>query len=97
MRRKLWVASETCYCMSMFKERLQVLIDVKQRERLEREAAARGISVGALVRNAIDLAYPPSRVRRSSAAAAILAAESMEVAEVDDLRRELEEVRSRRG
>jgi hypothetical protein len=83
--------------MSMLKERLQILIDVEQRERLEREAAARGMSVGALVRNAIDLAYPPSRVRRSTAAAAILEADSMEVPEVDELLRDLEEVRSRRG
>lgn len=81
----------------MLKERLQVLIDVDQRERLEREAAERGTSVAALVRSAIDLAYPPSRVRRSSAAAAILAAPSMEVPEVGELIQELEEVRSRRG
>ena len=83
--------------MSMLKQRLQVLIDVDQRERLEREAVERGTSVAALVRDAIDLAYPPSRVRRSSAAAAILAAELMEVPEVGELIRELDEVRSRRG
>jgi hypothetical protein len=83
--------------MSMLRDHLQVLIDVDQRERLEREAAERGTSVAALVRNAIDLAYPPSHVRRSSAAAAILAAASMEVPEVDELIQELEEVRSRRG
>jgi hypothetical protein len=83
--------------MSMLKERLQVLINAAQRERLEREAAARGTSVGALVRHAIDLAYPPSRLRRSSAAAAILAAEPMEVPEVAELLREIDEVRSRRG
>jgi hypothetical protein len=83
--------------MSMHNECLQVQIDVDQRERLEREATERGTSVEALVRNAIDLAYPPSRVRCSSAAAAILAAEPMEVPEVGELIRELEEVRSRRG
>ena len=53
-------------------ERLQVLIDTVQRERLETTAAARGVSVAHLVRTAIDVVYPPDSDRRRAAAAAIL-------------------------
>lgn len=83
--------------MSMLKERLQVLIDTEQRERLDREAAARGISVATLVRNAIDLAYPPSHDRRAAAAASILDAEPMEVPPLPELLAELEQLRGRHG
>jgi hypothetical protein len=82
--------------MSMFSERLQVLIDVDQRARLEREAEARGTSVATLVREAIDLTFPPSHAGRHAAAAAILGAAPMEVPDVDDLVRELDDLRSRR-
>jgi len=83
--------------MSMYRERLQVLIETEQRRRLEREAAARGTSVATLVREAIDLRFPPIMPRRRDAADAILDAEPMEVPAVDDLRRELDELRGRRG
>jgi len=87
----------TCYSMSMFSERLQVLIGAEQRQRLEREAADRGTSVATLVREAIDLRFPPSLPRRREAADAILDAVPMEVPDVDDLRRELDDLRGRRG
>lgn len=83
--------------MSMFPERLQVLIGVEQRERLEREARARGTSVATLVREAIDLSFPPAHAGRASAAAAVLDAEPMDVPEVADLLDELDELRSRRS
>lgn len=38
----------------MLKERLQVLVNQNQRRRLQHEAARRGVSVGAVVRDAID-------------------------------------------
>ena len=82
--------------MSMFTARLQVLIGSDQRQRLEREAASAGTSVATLVRRAIDLAYPPSHHRRSTAAAEILDAEPMEVPDVDGLLAELDELRGRR-
>lgn len=40
--------------MSMLTERLQILVDREQRRRLEEEARRKGVSVGALVREAID-------------------------------------------
>lgn len=83
--------------MSMLKERLQVLIEREQRQRLEREAALRGTSVATLVREAIDLTFPPTLPRRRSAAAAILEAEPMPAPDLADLRHELDELRGRRG
>lgn len=78
-------------------ERLQILVDRTQRERLERAASARGVSVASLVRTAIDVVYPPEATSRSRAAAALLGAEPMEVPSVDELIGELEDLRGRRS
>ena len=86
-----------CYSMSMLNERLQVLIAREQRERLEREAAIRNTSVATLVREAIDLTFPPTLPRRRGAADAILDAEPMPAPDLVDLRHELDELRGRRG
>lgn len=83
--------------MSMLTDRLQVLIERAQRERLEIEAAQRGTSVATLVREAIDLTFPPSLPRRRSAAAAILDSEPMPAPDLDELHRELDALRGRRG
>lgn len=40
--------------MCMFDERLQILISAEQRRRWEAEARRRGISVAALIREAVD-------------------------------------------
>lgn len=40
--------------MLMLSERLQVLLSPEQKQRLEAEARSRGVSVGGLVREAID-------------------------------------------
>ena len=92
------MTAEICYSMSMLKERLQVLIGVEQRQRLEREAAARGTSVATLVREAIDLTFPPAHLRKAAAALTILGAESTDVpASADDLVAELHDLRGRRS
>ncbi|MDR0627586.1 MAG: hypothetical protein LBG11_10100 [Bifidobacteriaceae bacterium] len=78
-------------------ERLQVLIEVEQRQRLERVAAGRGVSLGVLVRDALDVVYPAGSDRRATAAAAILAAAPMAVPQPEELGQELEELRGRRG
>ena len=49
---------ETCYYMSMFDRRLQVLIDEGRWARLEDEASRRKVSVSTLVREGIDERYP---------------------------------------
>lgn len=83
--------------MSMLKERLQVLIGAEQRQRLEQEAAARGTSVATLVREAIDLTFPPAHRRRHDAATSILHAPAMEVPDVGDLLDEIDELHERRS
>ena len=83
--------------MSMLTDRLQVLIDRDQRERLERESRRRGTSVGRLVRDAIDLAFPAGSVSRRDAATRLLEAEPMAVPDVAELRQELDDLRGRRG
>ncbi|HYN31840.1 MAG TPA: hypothetical protein VES40_04385, partial [Ilumatobacteraceae bacterium] len=75
--------------MSVLDERHQVLITREQSERLEHEAARRGTSVATLVREAIDLTFPPTLPRRRNAAGAILDAEPMPAPDLDELRREL--------
>lgn len=81
--------------MHMKTERLQVLVDAAQRERLERRSAAQGVSVAALVRDAIDVVYPPESEFRSALAAEILGAEPMDVPDVVELRAELDTLRGR--
>lgn len=76
--------------------RLQILLDEDRHERLLRASRERRLSVGALVREAIDQALPGDEERRRRAGRAILTAEPMEVLDDPaDLRRELDEVRSR--
>ena len=41
----------------MFSERMQILLSPEQRRRLESEAKRRGMSVGSLVREAIDMRF----------------------------------------
>jgi hypothetical protein len=77
--------------------RLQVLIEQSQWDRLEAAASQRGVSVGSLVREAIDIAVPGGADGRSAAARTILAADPMAVPDADDLRGELDELRGRRG
>lgn len=84
--------------MSMLKERLQVLIDRDQRERLDQESRRSGASVGKLVREAIDLAYPSRAAERRAAVERLLAAEPMPVpATIEELRAEIDEMHERFG
>jgi len=62
------IKSETdVYAMRMLSERIQLLIDRDRRRRLEAEARRRRMSVGAVIREAIDArlagAAPEQRVR----------------------------------
>ncbi len=59
--------------MRIYEVRTQVLLTREQRERLERLAAERGVSVGALVREAIDRYLPPRRRSRKEAFEVIMA------------------------
>ena len=91
------VAACTCYCMHMLERRVQILLDADRYARLSREARRRKRSVGALVREAIDVAYPASASRRAAAGRAILGAARMEVPDLPGLKAELDELRGRRA
>ena len=82
--------------MSMLDRRLQVLIDEDRWHRLEREAARRQVPVAVLVREAIDERFPGDADERRAALQALLDAEPMAVPQPDQLRDELDEMRSRR-
>jgi len=81
--------------MCMLTRRLQVLLDDRRYRRLRAEARARHASVGALVREAIDRAFPVSLERKRAAAKAILGARPMALpADIRDLKAELDEFRA---
>lgn len=75
--------------MSRLDHRLQVLLDADRLRRLELRSKATGASVGALVRDAIDVAYPGVETDRERAGAALLAAEPMPVDDWPVLKEEL--------
>ncbi|MGH7920012.1 MAG: antitoxin [Candidatus Dormibacteraceae bacterium] len=80
----------------MLDRRLQVLVDEDRWSRLEREAGRRGVSVGTLVREAIDECFPGDQDKRRAALQAVLDAEPMDVPDPAPLREELEAIRGRR-
>ena len=81
----------------MYGHRLQILLDDERLDRLTAAARERGVSVAAVVREAIDRGLPSTDRRRSSAARRLLDAPDMSVPDVADLRSELEALRSRRA
>lgn len=77
--------------------RLQILLDEPRYRRLEAAARARKTSVATIVREAIDATLPADLERRREAARRILEAEPMPVpATVEELKRELDEIRGSR-
>lgn len=83
--------------MCMFSHRLQILLDEERYRLVGTVARQRKMSVAAVIREAIDRGLPAPQRRRSAAMRAILAAEPMRVPPPDELRRELDELRGRRG
>lgn len=81
----------------MLEKRLQVLLDERRYARLAAHAAERNVSIGAVVREAIDQVIPATSEERSAAARRILSADPMPVPDPAGLREELEAVRARRG
>jgi hypothetical protein len=65
--------------MSTLTRRVQILLDEQRHNRLEREAARKGTSVAALIREAIDRTYPSGPASRAEAAASLLSAPPMPV------------------
>ena len=83
--------------MCMLEKRLQVLLDERRYARLAAHAAEHNLSIGAVVREAIDRLIPATSEERSSAARRILAAEPMPAPAPDELREELDALRGRRA
>ncbi len=81
--------------MCMLARRVQVLLDDSRFLKVSREAERRGVSVAAVVRDAIDR-LPDESEQRRAAIAAVLAAAPMPVpADPVDLRRELDAAHDR--
>ena len=76
---------------------LEILLDDERHARLSAAARRRGVPVAVIVREAIDLALPGGADERAAAARRILAAEPMEAPSPQDLRDELEALRTRRA
>jgi hypothetical protein len=76
--------------MSTLGRRLQVLLDEERMRRLELRSRATGASVGALVREAIDVAFPGPTTDRERAGNALLDAAPMPVSDWEDLKRDAE-------
>jgi hypothetical protein len=83
--------------MSPLERRLQVLLDEDRHRRIVAVAAERGVSVAAVVREAIDRGLPSPDGRRRAAARRILDAPDMSVPEPSELRAELDALRGRHG
>ncbi len=83
-------------CM-LLEHRLQILLDDERHQRILAVARERGISVAAVVREAIDHGVSNPDARRRSAGRRLLDAADMEVPEPSDLRSELEQLRGRHG
>ncbi len=83
--------------MHMLTRRLQILLDDRQYARLAAYAAERKLSVGAAVREALDRAVPLGTAEREEAVRGIFGASTMAVPKPTELRRELDELRGRRG
>lgn len=85
----------------MLKERLQIMVDREQRRGLDAEARRLGISVGALVREAIDERLGGSDRRRRREAVAemsrVAAGRSPSQAEIDAILAEERELPGRGG
>jgi predicted DNA-binding protein len=83
--------------MSALSHRLQILLDEERHQRVVALAQARGVSVAAVIREAIDRGLPSASRQRDLAADRILAAEPMEVPDVPELLDELTALRERRA
>ncbi|MEB3021504.1 antitoxin [[Mycobacterium] crassicus] len=83
--------------MSPLEHRLQILLDEERHRRITASARERGVSVATVVREAIDRGLAGPIDRRKSAGQRLLDAPDMDVPEMPELKRELDDLRGRRG
>ena len=79
----------------MYERRLQILLDERRYRRVTAAAKARKTSVASVIRDAIDHALPVDLEAKRKAWRELMAAEQIDVPAPDELKRELEEARSR--
>jgi hypothetical protein len=77
--------------------RLQILLDDERHRRIASLAAERGVSIGSVVREAIDRGLASPQTRRQAAAERLLGAPEMDVPDMAGLREELDALRGRRA
>jgi hypothetical protein len=75
--------------------RLQILLDDERHRRITSIARERGVSVAAVVREAIDRGIASPGHRRMSAGQRLLEAPDMPVPDPEELKRELDAMRAR--
>lgn len=83
--------------MHILEHRLQILLDDERHRRISAIARDRGVSVAAVVREAIDRGLAAPEGRRRVAASRILEAPGMPVPDPAELREELDALRGRRA
>ena len=83
------------YCMRMLDRRVQILLDEARYQKVAREAERRGVSVAAVVRDAIDRLPSEAEQRRAAIAAVLAAAPAPMPADPAELRRELDAAHDR--
>ncbi|CAN5331560.1 hypothetical protein BH23ACT9_BH23ACT9_23180 [soil metagenome] len=81
----------TCYALLMatMTRRLQILIDDRRMDLLEREAQRTGRPIAELIRDAVDARYGVDLTERRAAYASILAADPMPVGDWAAMKQEL--------
>ena len=77
--------------MPTLTRRLQVLLDEERYARLERMAQERGTTVAALVRDALDRAYPVEGLRADAAADRFLARSPVDLGSWEEAKAEIED------
>ncbi|MGH3715650.1 MAG: hypothetical protein ACRDT4_19645 [Micromonosporaceae bacterium] len=78
----------------MLTRRFQILLDEGQYDRVRAIAKQRRVSVATVIREAIDSGLPATdSARKKAAAKRILEAPDMDVPDVAELKRELDEIR----
>lgn len=77
--------------MATLTRRLQVLLDERRFAQLEHLAQERGTTIAALVRDALDRAYPSDALPADVAAERFLAREPIDLGTWDDAKREIED------
>lgn len=75
--------------MPFLGHRLQVLLDEERYQRLEQRAAEQGRPVAALVRDAIDLAFPSQATARREAGKGLLGLPPIPVGDWDEMKQEI--------